>query len=498
VIVRRVPFVVLGATVVTLVVMDKARPEPVTPSTYGAKAIEQSTPAVLRADLLSTSWFCPGGPTTSGRSTSITVFNTNDDPREVSVSAVTAEGASGARHLSLAPRNRQVVNLGELAAGEDTAATVVAYGGGVAVEQTVVGRSGVDTTPCADSASRAWYLADGSTTADAALRLVLYNPFPNDAVVDISLTTVERTVEPPNLQGAVVPGHSVRLVDLAAAAQREEVVSTSVVSRGAQVVASRIESADNPSRRGFWTKLAAAQPAQTWWFPDGEKGHGADERFVLFNPGDADASVELSFLPAGGTAPAAPPAAGGAGDSGDVDEGAAESLVPPVSDVVPAGGFLVVDVNAQGAVPAGRHSTLINVVGDQTPVVAERVLSRPVAGRPATTVLLGSQLTVTDWYVTQPAASGGAGTLVIMNSAGLATTAAINAIGPAGAVPVRGLESVAVPAGGSATVSVPATSAGFPLLIEAAQPVVVEWHAPMAAGDKISWVTALAFPVVGG
>jgi hypothetical protein len=28
--------------------------------------------------------------------------------------------------------------------------------------------------------------------------------------------------------------------------------------------------------------------------------------------------------------------------------------------------------------------------------------------------------------------------------------------------------------------------------------VVGEWHAPMAAGDKISWVTALAFPVVGG
>jgi len=45
---------------------------------------------------------------------------------------------------------------------------------------------------------------------------------------------------------------------------------------------------------------------------------------------------------------------------------------------------------------------------------------------------------------------------------------------------------------------VPATAGGFPLLIEAAQPVVVEWHAPMAAGDKVSWVTTLAFPVVGG
>jgi hypothetical protein len=411
--------------------------------------------------------------------------------------------------VTLPPRGRQLVDLGALAAGEDTAATVAAYGGGVAVEQTVVGRSGVDVTPCANSASDTWYLADGTTTSDAALRLVLYNPFPDDAVVDISLTTVERTLQPPNLQGAVVPGHSVRLVDLAAAAQREEVVSTAVTSRGAQVVAGRIESADNASRRGFWAKLASAQPAQTWWFPDGEKGNGADERFVLFNPGDADASVELSFLPAGGNgAPPAPASQGSppassepphtsnpatAGDAGDE-----APIVEPVSDVVPAGSFLVIAVNNESAVPQGLHSTLVNVVGDQTPVVVERVLSRPVDNRPATTVLLGSQLAVPTWYVAEPAVSSGAGSLVIMNSAGLATTVTVKAMGPAGAVPVPGLESVAVPAGGSATVAVPATAGGFPLIVDAAQPVVVEWRAPMTAGDKMSRVSSLAFPVVGG
>ena len=505
---RRLPLVALAALVVAVVVADRSHPEAVSPPTYGASPIGQSTPALVDSTgVLSTSWFCPGGPTTDGRTTFLTLFNSNDDAREVALSAVTEGGRTGRRTLVLPPRNRSVLSLGSLAAGEDTAATVTVYGAGVAVEQTVAGRSGVDTTPCADATSSTWYLADGSTTSDAALRLVLYNPFPNDAVVDVSLTTVERTVEPPDLQGAVVPGHSVRLFDLAQAAQREQVVSTAVSSRGAELVASRIESADNPSRRGFWSKLAAARPAQTWWFPDGAKGADASEQFVLYNPGDADASVELSFLPAGGTGapPAGAPAPGAAPTTAttpgsapaSTDQTASSSLVEPVSEVVPAGTFLVVDVNSEKAVANGRHSTVINVVGDQTPVVAERVLTRQVSGRAATTVLLGSQLAVTDWYVIDEVASHGGGNLVIMNSAGLATTAAVKAIGPAGAVDVPGLSSIAIPAGGAADVPIPPSAGGFPLLVQVAQPVVVEWQAPVTLGDNTSHVTSLAFPVVG-
>ena len=484
-ILRRAPFVALGAIVAGLIVADQATPQPVPPSTYGARPLAQSTPGVYAGDLLSTSWFCPGGPTTDGRTTSITVLNTTEDPKEVTVSAVTAEGASGTQETMLAPRTRQVVDLGALAAGEDTAATVNVYGGGVAVEQTVVGRSGIDVTPCADAVSSTWYLADGTTTADASLRLVLYNPFPDDAVVDIALTTVERTLEPPELQGAVVPGHSVRLVDIGAAAQREDVVATAVRGRGARLVAGRIQSADNAARRGFAATLAAAQPQQTWWFPDGGKGPGIGEKFVVFNPGDQDASVELSFLPAAGTQP------DGASD-------AATSGAEPVSVVVAPSSFAVVDTSGVATVPPGPHSTVVNVVADQTPVVVERLLSRSTAdGRLETTLLLGSQVTLPRWYVVDESVGRG-GTLVIQNSAGLATTASVRAVGPAGEVPVAGLEAIQVPGGGSVSVAVPASAGGFPLLVEAAQPVVVEWQARLTAGDKSSPVVALGFPVLGG
>jgi hypothetical protein len=474
VIVRRLPFVAVGAVMVAMLVADRADPEPIPPATYGERTLPQSTPAVFEGNLLSTSWFCPGGPTVEGRTTSVTMFNTTDDSREVTISAVTDGGLRATSPLTLPPRNRVVVNLGDLAAGVHTAATVAVYGGGVAVEQTVVGRTGVASSPCADQASSTWYLADGTTTSDASLTLVLYNPFPDDAVVDLSFTTIERTLEPPALQGLVVPGQSVRLVDVGQAAQREDVVSSVVRGRGSRLVVGRIQSADNVSRRGFAAGLAAAQAQQTWWFPDGDKGEGIAERFVVFNPGDLDASVELSFLPADGL-----------------------NQPPPASVVVAPSTFSVVEVNALPDVPPGPHSTLINVVGEETPVVVERLLARPLDDTNVTNVLLGSQITVPKWYVIEESAARG-GVLVIMNSAGLPTTASVKAIGPSGAVAVPGLEAVPVPAGGSATVTVPETVGGFPLLIEGAQPIVVEWRARVQGTDRVSRVDALGFPVIGG
>ena len=61
-----------------------------------------------------------------------------------------------------------------------------------------------------------------------------------------------------------------------------------------------------------------------------------------------------------------------------------------------------------------------------------------------------------------------------------------------------GLEEVPVPAGGSVTVTLPDNVGPFPLMVEGGQPVVVEWRARVAAGDRASRVNALAFPILGG
>jgi hypothetical protein len=302
VIARRLPFVVVGAALVTLLFADRAAPEPLPPSTYGEDPLAQSTPAVFDGDLLSTSWFCPGGPTADGRSTSLTIFNSTNDPREVTVSAVNDAGNRSSTPLTLPPRNRAVVNLGDLAPGAQTSATV-------AVWRRVASndgrrRTGVDQPVRRPGLQHVY--CGRTTTADASLTLVLYNPFPDDAVVDVSLTTVERTLQPPSLQAAVIPGQSVRIVDLGQQAQREEVVSTSVKGRGSRLVVGRIQSADNPARHGFTAGLAASQAQQTWWLPDGDKGDGISERLVVFNPGELEASVELSFLPAAGAGSASP------------------------------------------------------------------------------------------------------------------------------------------------------------------------------------------------
>ena len=93
---RRLPFVVLGAALIgVLVVADRDEPAAVARSTYGENALSQSTPALYSGDLLSTSWFCPGGPTVDGRSPSVTTFNSTADPPEVTNTADTDAGTNG-------------------------------------------------------------------------------------------------------------------------------------------------------------------------------------------------------------------------------------------------------------------------------------------------------------------------------------------------------------------------------------------------------------------
>ncbi len=199
----------------------------------------------------------------------------------------------------------------------------------------MIGRTGVSTSPCADRASSTWYLADGTTTADASLTLVLYNPFPDDAVVDVSLTTVERTLQPPSLQGAVVPGHSVRIVDLGQQAQREEVVSTAVKGRGSRWwpgASSRPTTRPATASRPAWPPRSRPRPGGS---PTATRATAAASASWCSTRATLDASVELSFLPAGG---------------------GRRSSASPTSSCRPSS-FLVVDVNGEAAVPPGPHST---------------------------------------------------------------------------------------------------------------------------------------------
>jgi hypothetical protein len=252
------------------------------------------------------------------------------------------------------------LRLGDLVPAPLVAALVEAAGGPVAVEHRVTGPHGVDVGPCASASAPVWHLASGATTRDAREVVVLFNPFPTDAIVDITFDTDAGSREPVRFQGFPVAAGTVVGVDIGDDVAREPQVSATLRTRAGRVVAERLQEFDGSlGPEGLAVALGVPQPSTTWAFPDGMVDDTRTERIVVYNPGDERAEVEVQVLPTGDERAPAP---------------------QPFGLSVRAGTFAVVDYGAEDrVVPGVEHATLVRSTNG-VPVVAERATTQ--AGEP--------------------------------------------------------------------------------------------------------------------
>lgn len=331
-------------------------------------------PAVAGAGALASTWYCAAGTGDAGGMAdhSVTVFNPGDRSVRVSItvyggvlassSPTTAEPpeappaaapAPGARGFLVPSRDRVELRLGDLVAAPLVAALVEADGGPVAVEHRVAGPHGADVGPCASATAPVWHLASGATTRDAREVVVLFNPFPTDAIVDITFDTDAGSREPVRFQGFPVAAGTVVGVDVGDDVAREPQVSATLRTRTGRVVAERLQEFDgSQGPEGLAVALGVPEAATAWAFPDGAVDDSHTERIVIYNPGGERAEVEVRVLPTS-------------------DEPA--PAVQPFRLSIRAGTFAVVDYGAEDrVVPGVEHATLVRSTNG-VPVVAERV-----------------------------------------------------------------------------------------------------------------------------
>jgi hypothetical protein len=369
--------------------------------------------------------------------------------------------------LQLAPGERASVRLGDVLTAPLVAALVDVEGGPAAVEHEVRGPHGRDAGPCASAASATWHLATGATTRDARDLLVLFNPFPTDAIVDGVFESEDGTREPVRFQGLPVPALSVVGVDIGDDVRRKENVAATLRVRSGQVVAERIQQIDGSlGREGLSLALGAPSAATAWAFADGGTGAGRAEQIVVYNPGDRRAEVEVRVFPT-------------------TEDGATRPQPFHVS--VRARGFEVVDLGAEARVPAGvGHATLV-LATNGVPVVAERLAAAQADATRDTATTPGSILAATHWTFTTPATSGGAeARIVVFNPDGeraarVTLTATIG--GRARTRPDT--SNVRVPPGGRVELPVPRLGNVAPVL-DADGPVVAERVVASADGATLS------------
>lgn len=404
-----------------------------------ASAVSGYMPVAPGADALSSLWFCAAGTASGDGQAEQAVVISNPGSQAVSgaVTAVPSIGKPVTRQLTVPARSRTRVNLPDLVKAAYVSAQVEFRGGQVAVEHELSGPLGIDAAPCSSSASSTWYFASGATTLDAVETLVLFNPYLDPATVDISFATPEGRRVPGKYQGFQVPARSVVPITINPEVTADLDVSTSVVARRGRIVVDRIqtfnnkvtlgaaESAQKSFRpRGLTVAPGVPMPATAWMFPVGVKDEGVHERFVVYNPGDAVAEVEVGVT---------------------LVDPEVNGVIDPFSVTVPGGTFQVVDLDKESRVPDKvEHSTVV-VSTNRVPVVVDRTIAteKPYPTQD-TGVSSGTPLVSRQWLFV----SGGnvpdklSERIAVQNPSGSKVTVRLEVIADGKATPVAGVGPV--------------------------------------------------------
>jgi hypothetical protein len=377
------PLLLVAILVVVGLALDSRVDDPPPAGADRPEAEGLLEPVAAPASALRSTWYCAGGTATTDGAAAhkVVVLNASDTDRTGTVTVY-----PGQVHpltddsidlpepvevpLDVPAHSQTEVRLGEYITAPYASALVEVDGGEVSVEHEVIGPAGRDSSPCSSAASNVWHFADGTTVQGAQETLAIFNPFPDDAVVDIAFATDDGRREPEDYDGLVIPSGEVVAADVTATVTVREHVSSTVTARTGRVIVDRIQSFDGSTgAEGLTVTLGAAEPALSWAWADGLVGGGVSERYSVYNPTDDRAEVSLEIRP---------------------DDEAI--VIEPFELTIPPRSFGIVDSDqlrgrlGESAVPHGAVLRSLNNV----PVVAERRNGgSPESERPGVDLTLG-------------------------------------------------------------------------------------------------------------
>jgi hypothetical protein len=447
---RRTPMVlVLLAVLVAAGVVDRNQHQ------SHAEVQPRLEPHAAGLSALSSTWYCTGASAAPGGPADGTVMVLNASTRALhgTVTFIPSQGDAKPVDIDVPGSTRVAVRAQDVLTAP-FASAIVDLDGGQAVAETVAnGPLGPSISPCASSAARLWYFAEGVTTRDATEVITVLNPFPEDAIIDMSFNTDDGRVAPEPLAGMVVKGRGMTAVNVGDFAHRRQVVAATIVARIGRVVTGRLQSFDGTAgRKGITMALGAPGAGPQWYFPEGLVVDGLNERFQIFNPARREVAIEMAFA---------------------LEKSDAEPLrlrIPPESR-------LTVTANNEARVPKGvPHAvTIRGLNGDG--IVAERTIDAAVPGRTGVAWTLGAQTPSRRWAFAVGATDETVDEWVTVQNPGRRpVVVSIGVVADGQAVGIDGLTRITVPGRQRMAwrVGDHVKKSATPLIVAATQPVVAE------------------------
>jgi hypothetical protein len=481
--IRRGPILlVVIAALVAAVVVQQGASSSTGAHTSAAVRVGVSVPP---ADAASSAWYCAEGTSSpDGRADETVIVASLADTRVDATITVMPGGdrEPASERLRLAPGEETRVQVSDILATPEPGVIVEIAGGQAAVSHQLVHGNDVAVEPCTRAAGPDWYFASGTTLEGSEDDLALFNPFGDDAIVDVSFLTDTGVQEPDALQAVVVPRRSRITIPVQDDVLRQEQVATHVHARVGRIVAEHSQIFDGtvpdsgPTRQGIAVSLGARSPATEWRIPAGTTENGGTASLALANFSDAEAHVEVHVVMVG------------------------DQQLQPQTVTVPPRGVVTTDVTTR--VPLGTEyavtATARDVDGRQVPVVAELLASwAPSSSTTGVAATVGTPVAARRWVVPQPDADADA-FLTVLNPGADPITAELL---PADSVdrrvgPTSEPELAVAPGKAKVLKVVLGSGAGGALVITAQHPIVVGLTVLGNAGASIS--TAIPDPSYAG
>lgn len=202
-------------------------------------------------------------------------------------------------NLGLYPRSHGCVRLHPLEASwpynwapDGTPFTVIPNSGGK------LPLAGAHCTNGATAPSQTWYFAEGFINADFMEYLLFFNP--GEEPVN-ALTTYHPEGREPIVENYLLPPGSRQTISVNGVSGMPSSIghATSVQADG-PIVVQQSEYYNWAGRRGGGTTIGATAPSNTWYFAEGFCGGLFHTFLLLFNPGDKEATVHVSYIIEGG------------------------------------------------------------------------------------------------------------------------------------------------------------------------------------------------------
>ena len=399
----------------------------------------------------SSSWYCAGipGPAGSLGQSEILLVNTAQQAVSATVDAVGTRGHAKHELVTVPAHGQLAVAPGSLAPSAWLAARVDVAGGGVSASVQVDGSAGWTAAPCASETAPQWYFAAGSTSTGTSLRLSVFNPGANLAVVDLSFVTAAGVTQPQPFQGIVLNPGASRSVTVGQYVQDHPQVAAVVTARSGAVVATELQSVQAGGVTGLGLRLGSPVLARTWYLPRAEDASGGTSAVTVYNPSRKTQTVSVRVrLPSG--------------------------PVAPFTDKLAPGGVWTLDTAQQVRIPSTAPYAMTVEASGGPGVVVDRTTAGPSGspspgwGDDAAVASVSTQ--ATRWTVAAVNAPGSAGaaaiTLVLMNPGRLPVAALVSSLTSTG---VHRVSQVTVKAESSVTLAAGTT----PLLVTAAGQLAV-------------------------